>query len=206
MADEATTEDPSAVIDTFTAIEYDNTYVYLYGDRLNFCIMHKDLAPIYGQSNMGPLVAASAAWTNWQSQTPDDVWQLITHAYSAVQDLGSTSRTVAEAANTVDQAAKIVAEVAGVVGVICLLTGIASAVAGAMAGVDAVAIRAEHIAEQIYHHAAQLNWQALDMLPAIREVEVTHTVGPTAQQLLGTIQQELEQLLNLFQQVIAAAV
>lgn len=199
------TDDASAVVDTFTTLEFDNTYVYLYGDRLNFCVLHNN-QPHYGQSTMGELAGASAAWVNWQSQTPDDVSDLVRYAYNAVQDLGSASRTVAEGAKTVDDAAKIVADIAGVVGVICLLTGVASAVAGAMAGVDAAAIRTEHVAEQIYQHAAALNWQALDMLPAIREVEVTHHITPSAQQIFHVVQQELDTLLDLFHRIVNAVV
>jgi hypothetical protein len=135
---------------------------------------------------------------------PDDISQLIQHGYKAAQDLGSASRTVAENARTVEQAAKVVADIASVVGVICLITGVASAVAGTMAGIDAAAIKTEQVAHQIYDKAVQLNWAAFDMLAPLHEMEVSHSVVATVQQNLGTVQQDLEWLLNEVQQILHA--
>lgn len=192
-------------MDTFTVMEYDNTFVYLYEDRHTFCVLH-DGEQLWGQSTIGELVDASAAWINWQSQTPDDIAAFVRHAYDAVQTLGSTSRTVAETALTVEKAAEIVRDVASVVGILCLITGIGSGAAAAMAVVDAAAIKTERIAHSIYQEAAKLNWSAFDLLPAIRDVQVRHTLAPGANQIFSAIQQQLDHLLNIFQQVIHAAV
>ena len=192
-------------METFTAMEYENTFVYLYEDRQTFCVLYNG-EELWGTSTIGELVDASAAWTNWQSQTPDDITEFVRHAYDAVQTLGSTSRTVAETALTVEKAAEVVRDVASVVGILCLITGIGSAAAAALGVLDAAAIKTERIAESIYHEAAKLNWSAIDMLPAIRDVQVRHTLAPSANQIFTTIQQQLDQLLDIFQQVIHAAV
>jgi len=196
--------DPSQVIDTYTPMEYEHTFGYLYGDRITFAIVRNGTT-VYGQSTIGQLVDASAAWVNWQSQTPDDVSNFIRYAYAAAQTLGGTAETVGRTALTVEDAARVVAGVASVVGVLALFTGIASALAGAMAAVDAAAIKTEQVAKAIYEEAARFDLAAYNMLPAIHDVEVLHSITQAAIDIAGTVQQDLERLLDGFHQVLQAA-
>jgi hypothetical protein len=150
------------------------------------------------------LVDASAAFTNWGYQTPDDISHFIRNAYDAIQTLGDTARTVGKTALTVEEAAEVVTGVASVVGIIAALTGIGSVLAGAMAAVDAAAIRTERVASAIYHEAAQFAWTAYDMVTKLHDVEVLHSIVPAALDMMSTVQQDLETLLHSFNQVLQA--
>ena len=195
--------DPSHVVDTFTAIDYDNTFAYLYGDRVSFAIVRNGTT-VYGRSTQGPLVDASAAFTNWGYQTPDDVAHFIRTAYDAIQTLGDTARTVGRTALTVEEAAEVVTGVASVVGIIAALTGIGSVLASAMAAVDAAAIKTEQVATAIYHEAAQFAWTAYDMVTKLHDVEVLHSITPAVADMMSTVQRDLEALLDGFNQVLRA--
>lgn len=196
--------DPSAVVDTFVPIEYEHVAVYLYGDLQNFCVSFRD-QPHYGVSSMGPLQGASAAWTDWQSQMPGDVWEKIHHGYTAIQDLHGVADQVASSAKTAEAAAKVVSDVAGIVEIVCLILVVTSPVALVSKAVDAAAVRTEHVAEEIFRRAEQIAWGTLDVIPALHEMEVTHQVGPTAEQVLATVHSNLEWLLHEAQNILESA-
>jgi len=197
--------DTETVVDTFTTQEFEDTHIYLYGDRLNYCLMHHGETR-FGYSDRGPLHDASAAWTDWREKTPHEVIEYLHYAYERMQDVNTVAHLVGQATLTIEEVAAVVVKAAAIATLIAALTGVGAPLAATFATLDAAAIKTERMAHAIHQRAVDVRWELITLVRPLQTMEVLHGMPDLTHSPLAHLQEELNHLLDWTQAVLHEAV